>query len=157
MAAGPLVLVGFFLPWANGPGLLAASEFTGLRLIAFAGRLELLDLTMLENGSLWLVRLLLFAMVVAAVWNTLLAPAHRWHFAYAISGWYLVAIMALALGIGVARSGVVMPHLGLGLCGAGALLFGLCELADFVRRRGAVTRATLSPRPATCLPLRSPR
>ncbi len=134
LAAGPLVLAGFFLPWADGPGMLAATEFTGFRLLAFAGRLEQLDLSLLQSGGLWLVRVVLLGVVVAAVWHSLLAPAFRPHRFYMLSGWYLVTMMAAALGLGLARSGLGVPPLGLALCGAGALLFALSELIDFMRR-----------------------
>ncbi len=135
LVAGPLVLAGFFLPWAEGPGILAATEFTGFKLVSFTGRLEQLDLSLLQSGGLWLVRLILLGVVVAAVWHSLLAAVHRRHRFYGLSGWYLVTVMTLALGLGLARYGLVLPPAGLALCGGGALLFALCELGEFVRQR----------------------
>lgn len=127
-AAGPLALAGFFLPWAHGPGPLAATEFTGFTLVGFAGRLQALDLSLAQGGTLWGIRLLILGVAVSAAWQTLLAPMHRWHFAYAPSGWYLVGAAAVLACVGLARSGVAVPPLGLALvlagagCFAGALL-----------------------------------
>ena len=123
LAAGPLALAGFFLPWAHGPGPFAATEFTGFTLVGFAGRLQALDLSLAQGGMLWAARLVILGVAVSAAWQTLLAPVHRWHFAYAPSGWYLVGAAALLAGVGLARSGVVLPPLGLALVVAGALCF----------------------------------
>ena len=56
LCVGPLALVGFFLPWTHGSGVLAGNEFTGFRLVGFAGRLEQLDLGLAEGGLLRVAR-----------------------------------------------------------------------------------------------------
>ncbi len=123
VAVGPLALAGFFLPWAHGPGVLAANEFTGFMLVGFAGRLQQLDLSLTVGGGLWLARLVILGVAIAGAWQTLLAPMHRWHLGYAISGWYLVGFAALGCVVGVAKSGVVMPPPGLALVLAAGVLF----------------------------------
>jgi hypothetical protein len=146
VSAGPLVLSGFFLPWAHGAGPLAATVFTGFTLIGFAGRLVLLDLTPGQSVAVWAVRLLVLGVAVAAAWQTLLAPAHRWHPAYAWSGWYLVAGIVIALSAGVYRSGIVLPTSGLLLWLTGA---GLFVVAEFFRRRLTATGHAARPSPGT--------
>lgn len=129
LAVGPLALVAFFLPWAHGPGPLAATEFTGYRLVGYAGRLQALDFSVSQGAALWSVRMVILAVAVAATWQTLLAPRHRSNPAYAISGWYLVVLAAGALGIGVVRAGVVVPPPGLLLLGLAGALFTAAEFA----------------------------
>ncbi len=123
VAAGPLVFVGFFLPWAKGPGLLAATDFTGFKLVQFAGRLQLLELPVVVGSSLLGIRLLILMVAVAAAWLTVLAPLHRWHTAYWLSGWYLTVLAGLAVAIGLAKSGVTVPPAGLALWLLGVLAF----------------------------------
>ncbi len=123
LAAGPLALVGFFLPWAHGPGAFAATEFTGFTLVGFTGRLQALDLSLLGGGLLWAVRLLILGVAVSAAWQMLLAPAHRAHFAYPVSGWYLAVSAGLLAVTGLLRSGIEVPPLGLALVVAGGLCF----------------------------------
>lgn len=134
LAVGPLALVAFFLPWAHGPGPLAATEFTGYRLVGYAGRLQALDFSLSQGAALWSARLVILAVAVAATWQTLLAPRHRSNPFYPISGWYLVALAAAALGIGVARAGVVVPPPGLLLLGLAGALF---TAAEFTRARSS--------------------
>ncbi len=129
LAVGPIALVAFFLPWAHGPGPLAATEFTGYRLVGYAGRLQALDFSVSQGAALWSLRLLILAVAVAATWQTLLAPRHRSNPVYPISGWYLVALAGVALGIGVARAGVVVPPPGLLLLGLAGALFTAAELS----------------------------
>lgn len=128
LAVGPLALAAFFLPWARGPGPLAATEFTGYRLVGYAGRLQALDFSVSQGAALWSVRMVILAVAVAATWQTLLAPRHRSNPVYPISGWYLVALAGVALGIGVARAGVVVPPPGLLLLGLAGALFTAAEL-----------------------------
>ena len=123
LAAGPIAFAGFFLPWAKGPGVLAGEEFTGFTLFGFAGRLQQLDFTLLEGGALMAARVAILLVVVAAAWQTLLAPAHSWHRGYQISGWYLAAFTAGALLLGAARAGFTVPPAGLALLAAGSALF----------------------------------
>ena len=123
MSAGPLALAGFFLPWASGPGALAGTEFSGFTMVGFAGRLQALDLSLTAGGTLLAIRLALLGVAVAAAWQTILAPAHRSHFGYGVSGWYL-SVAALALGaIGLARSGLVVPPPGLACLFVAAAIF----------------------------------
>lgn len=134
VAAGPLVLVGFFLPWAAGPGILAGTDFTGFKLVQFAGRLQLLELPVFLGSSLVLVRALVLLVAVAATWLTLLAPLHRAHRLYLVSGWYLAGFAAVALLIGLAKSGIVVPPAGLALWLLGAAAFVASEWP--IRKRG---------------------
>ena len=82
MLAGPSALAGFFLPWAHVHGPLAATRFSGFTLVGFAGRLQLLDLSPSQSAALVVARCCVLGVAVAATWQTLLAPAHRWHPAY---------------------------------------------------------------------------
>ncbi len=138
MCAGPLALAGFFLPWAQGPGPLAATSFSGFGLVGFAGRLQALDLAPAESWSLLLARLLVLGVAVAAAWQCALAPAHRWHPVYALSGWYVAVFAALAAAIGAAREGLAVPQPGLALVIAGGALFAATELG---RRFSAIREA----------------
>lgn len=139
MCVGPLALVGFFLPWAQGPGPLAATEFTGYKLVGYAGRLQALDLSTSASGVLWAFRLIILAVAVAAVWQTLLAPWARHHPVYRWSGWYLVLLATLLAALGVARHGIVAPPPGLALVLAAGAVFLVLELA---KRRGSVPAPT---------------
>jgi hypothetical protein len=128
MAVGPLALAGFFLPWAHGPGVLAAESYSGFELVGFAGRLQALDLGFSASAALWTVRLFILGVAIAAAWHTVLAPLARWHFAYPLSGWYLGIAGGIAAAIGIWRAGIEQPPLGLGLWLAGGALFVACEL-----------------------------
>lgn len=128
LGAGPLAIAGFFLPWAHGPGPFAANEFTGFTLVGFAGRLQALDLSIAEGGLLWAIRLAILGVAVAGVWQVLLAPAHRRHVAYPASGWYLVGAAGVCLGVGVLRSGITAPPLGLALVVCSAVAFVVSRL-----------------------------
>ncbi len=132
VCAGPLALAGFFLPWAQGPGPLAATSFSGFGLVGFAGRLQALDLAPAESWALWLARLLVLGVAVAAAWQCALAPAHRWHPAYAVSGWYVAAFACVAVAIGAAREGLAVPQPGLALVIAAGTLFAATELGRLV-------------------------
>ncbi len=127
LLAGPLVLAGFFLPWAHGPRVLAATEFSGFKLVQFAGRLRVLDLAPAVDGAVLSIRVLILGVAIAATWLTLLAPRHRWHFGYRLSGLYIVATAAIALVIGLLKSGIEAPPLGFALWCTGAALFLVAE------------------------------
>ena len=115
LAVGPLAAAAFFLPWAHGPGPLASESYSGFELVGFAGRLQALQLSIVEGGFLWLARAAILAVAVAATWQCLLSVRHRWHLAYRLSGWYLAAFAGTALAVGFARSGVTAPSPGLAL------------------------------------------
>jgi hypothetical protein len=136
LAAGPLALAGFFLPWTDGPGLLVSATFTGFSLLRFTGDLQGLELSFAAGGGLWLARLALVGVPVAATWQLALAPRLRWHPGYRISGWYLTAFTALALGIGLWRVGLSLPRPGLALLAAGALCFLAAQLKESRRAAG---------------------
>lgn len=123
VAVGPLALAGFFLPWAHGPGVFAANEFTGFTLLGFAGRLQALDFSLLGGSLLWLARLSILGVAIAGAWQTLLAPAHHWHLGYAMSGWYLGAFTLAAVALGIAKSGPAVPPSGLALLILASALF----------------------------------
>ena len=96
--------------------------------MGFAGRLQALDLAPAESGALLLARLLVLGVAVAAAWQCALAPAHRWHPVYAISGWYMAGFAAFAVALGASRAGLTMPPSGLALLVAGGALFAAAEL-----------------------------
>lgn len=125
LGAGPLALAGFFLPWSAGPGPFAAYDFTGFTLVGFAGRLQALDLSLAAGTMLWAIRLLILGVAITGAWQTVLAPAHRGHFGYPLSGWYLVGAALVLLAIGLARSGLTVPPLGFAMVVAGALCFAV--------------------------------
>lgn len=147
LGAGPLALAGFFLPWAHGPGPFAANEFTGFTLVGFAGRLQALDLSLAQGGALWAVRLAILGVAVAATWQTLLAPRHRAHFGYPVSGWYLAVMAGLCAAVGVYRAGFEVPPAGLALVAAGGMLFVLARFLSTAPHRPEATAegGTLSP------------
>lgn len=128
LGVGPLAIAGFFLPWAHGPGPFAANEFTGFTLVGFAGRLQALDLSLTQGGLLWAIRLAILGVAISGAWQLLLAPLHRAHLAYQLSGWYVVAAASLCLAIGVLRAGVVLPPAGLICLAAAAGLFLVARL-----------------------------
>lgn len=129
LGAGPLAIAGFFLPWAHGPGPFAANEFTGFTLVGFAGRLQALDLSIAQGGMLWAVRLAILGVAIAGAWQLLLAPVHRMHFGYRLSGWYLVAVAGFCGAIGLARSGLEVPPAGLMCLAFAAACFLLAWIA----------------------------
>ncbi|MEO8538577.1 MAG: hypothetical protein ABI577_02470 [bacterium] len=135
LGAGPLAIAGFFLPWAHGPGPFAANEFTGFSLVGFAGRLQALDLNIAQGGVLWAIRLAILGVAIAGTWQLLLAPAHRSHPGYHLSGWYLVAAATICAAIGLARSGVAAPPLGLGLVVLAAGAFAISWAFEKVASR----------------------
>ena len=136
IAAGPLAIVGFFLPWADGPGVLSAATFSGYSLVRFTGDLRQLDLDLAEGGLLWLSRLAILAVPIAGTWQVVLAPRLRWHRMYGWSGWYLVAFAATALGVGLWRVRLAVPPPGLALVAAAAACFLAGEGSDRWRFRG---------------------
>jgi hypothetical protein len=152
VAAGPLVLAGFFLPWAQGPSVLASETYSGFELVGFAGLLQALDLGLTESAGLWAVRLLILGVAIAAAWHTLLAPLARWHLAYPLSGWYLGIGGGVAAGIGIWRAGIVSPPLGLALWLAGGALFGACEVWGRRRARPVAGALDASSHPVANAP-----
>ena len=121
--AGPLALIGFFLPWASGPGPYAATDFTGFTLVGFAGRLQALELSIAAGATLWAIRLAILGVALAAVWQVVLSPYPKIHRAYAFSGWYLVAAAGVLVAIGLLRTGIAVPPGGFALVLLGALAF----------------------------------
>ena len=131
LVAGPLAVVGFFLPWADGPGALAGTSFSGFALVGFAGRLQALDLSLLAGGTLWVARFAILGVAIAGAWLTVLAPRHHQHLAYPLSGWYVVGAGAVLVTLGVARSGLVIPPLGFVLVSVS----GVCYLVSRLQSR----------------------
>jgi hypothetical protein len=128
LLVGPLTLAGFVLPWAHGSGLLTGADFTGFSLLRFTGDLQGLHLSVAQGAALWLTRLAILTVPIAAAWQTLLAWRWTWHPGYRISGWYLVAFaIAAAIG-GLVRSGLVLPPPGLALVFCAAGLFAACHI-----------------------------
>lgn len=135
LAAGPLVLWGFFLPWAHGSGVLAGSDFSGFDLVGFAGRVEQLDLGPFVGGGLWLLRALVLGVVVAAAWLTLLAPLPFARLVYRLSGAYLALTGGALLLTEIARADLSPAPAGLLLWLAGAALFLLASTLDVLQAR----------------------
>ncbi|MGE0599246.1 MAG: hypothetical protein AB7J35_07620 [Dehalococcoidia bacterium] len=135
-----MAFAGFFLPWATGPGPLAATDFTGFTLVGFAGRLQALDLSLTAGATLWAIRLAILGVAIAATWQTVLAPKHRAHFGYPISGWYLVVSAILLVGIGLTRRGITLPPSGFALVVAAGACFLVSWLVDM--RIGRAEAAT---------------
>ena len=52
MAAGPLALLAFLLPWTHGPGALAGESYTGLDLVRLARVLQGLHLPAAQSATL---------------------------------------------------------------------------------------------------------
>jgi hypothetical protein len=127
MVVGPLTLLAFFLPWTHGVGPLASTQFTGFRLVGFAGRLQALDLTPAQGGLLLLVRVAILGVALSGAWMTLLGPRYPYHLAYRLSGWYAAAFAAAALVLGAAKAGPTTPPVGLALLAASAALFAALE------------------------------
>ncbi|MGI8423538.1 MAG: hypothetical protein ACR2NO_05420 [Chloroflexota bacterium] len=140
LSVGPLALAGFFLPWAHGPGALAATRFSGFTLVGFVGRLRALDLAPGEEAALWIVRVLILGVAVAGVWQAVLAPFARWHAGYRISGWYVSAFAAVAAAVGLARAGITLPPAGLALVVLSGAVFAACEGVDLWEGRRATGR-----------------
>jgi len=152
LLAGPLALAAFFLPWGTGPGPLAATEFTGLGLVGFAGRLQVLELGPAGHGLLLAARMLVLGVAIAAAWRTVLAVADPRHRLYGWSGGYLAAAACAVLALRLMISGVAMPPGGLALLlVAGGLICG----EPAARGVRAIVRVRLMPR--LSLPVRRAR
>lgn len=143
LAAGPLALAGFLLPWTHGPGVLAPEYYSGFDLVRLTGVLQQLDLPAAQSVTLIAVRVLLVGMPVAAVWLTLLAPAHRWHPVYPVAGAYLVLATAGLLIIALFRIGIAIPTPGLALLLASAAAI----VVPWLRLAALSPRATRLPNP----------
>lgn len=122
LAAGPAALAAFFLPWGYGPGMLSQTAFTGMSLVRFTGDVS-------GTGDPWAVslalaaRLAALAFVVAAAWQTVLAPAWRWHPAYFATGVYLVLSAMTILSLNAALHGISVPPNGALVAAVAAGLF----------------------------------
>ncbi len=132
VAAGPLALVGFFLHWTNGAGVLSGESYSGYDLVRLAGLLQRLDLPADKAATLYVVRGLLIVLPIAAAWLTLLAPAQRQHWAYATASGYVVIAAAVVAGVGFGLTGALVPAPGVALLLAAAVAL----LAPHVRHRG---------------------
>ena len=80
---------------------------------------------------LTLVRVILLAIPVAAVWMVLLGVAHRWHWRFRLARAYVVFAAVLLAVLGLAGSGEAVPESGIALLLAAALL----SLASLTRSR----------------------
>jgi len=130
LAAGPAALVGFFLPWAEGPGALASVDFSGYSLVGFTGHLWALDLGPGGTAALLAVRLAVLSVGVAALLHAVAAAGLRWHPAYRVTGWWLVMAAPGALLLSTALSGELAPRAGTALLAGGAVSFVTGEAAS---------------------------
>lgn len=126
LASGPLTLAAFFLPWASGAGPLAATDFSGLRLVRFSESLAGLDLGAGASAAVWAVHIGLITVAIAATWQTLLAPARPRARLCVYSGWYSAGA-ALVAGTAALAFGLD-THVGLHLWAVGAGCFVISEL-----------------------------
>lgn len=133
LVVGPLAAAAFFLSWGTGSGPLAAVDFSGYRLVAFTGSLNVLVDGAAPTALLASLRLAILAVVIAAVWNTILAPTFRWHPLYVISGWYLSAAGLALVTLTLMRGNVTQPPAGVLLMAAAAAIFALSEVAPRLR------------------------
>ena len=122
LAAGPLALVGFFLPWAHGSGVLTGAEFTGYSLVRFTGDLQGLQLSLFEGAAVSGTRVAILLVPIAGAWQMLLTVRWRWHPGYAISGWYLAVFAVVAAIVGLVR-GPSWPPLGVAMVLAAGIAF----------------------------------
>jgi hypothetical protein len=151
LAAGPLALLAFFLPWTHGVGILRYESYSGFDLVRLATILGQLDLAPSQGIALFAAKCLLLAVPVAAVWRTLLSPVHSWHWGYRVAGVYL-AIAGVGLGAaGVVSSGGVLPSPGLGLLSCASLMIlvpnvrlSLHSLAQRFPRTGALSNRQMA-------------
>lgn len=136
LAAGPLALAGFFLPWTEGPGALASVNFSGYELAGYSGRLMALELGLTWTAALITFRALIVGVAVTAALNALLSPAFRWHPAHTISGWYLVVAAPASFVFCLALSGDLVVRPGVLLLIAGALAYASGEVLGQPRLPG---------------------
>lgn len=148
---GPLALGALFLPWWRGSGPLAGLDFTGFELIALSGDLQVMASSTSESLGLWGARIGLLVAAALAAWQTLLAPALRWHPAYRLSGWLLVALATVALGAALLRGGGA-PLPGLALFALAAAAFAACELRSPAAARLSAWSVRAAPLPPHSLP-----
>jgi hypothetical protein len=125
LLAGPLALVGFFLPWFEGTGLLAGERYNGYNALQFGAWLQDAGLSGTQELVLHVGRAFAVGIVVASIWLAITAPRMRDHAFYAISGWYLVAAAIALVVAGFAWQGGIVPQPGL----ATILAAALCWLA----------------------------
>lgn len=148
LAAGPLALAAFFLPWGAGPGPLAATDFSGPSLVAFAGRLQILDLPPGWHAALLTVRIAVLGVAIAATWRTLLALIAPRHRLYGVSGGYLAGAAVAVIAVRLAISGPAMPPAGVLLLAAAAVLIAAGPIVHRARRlAGGVRPPRWSARP----------
>ena len=132
LAAGPLALAAFFLPWGAGPGPLAATDFSGPSLVAFAGRLQILDLPPAWHAALLTVRIAVLGVAITATWRTLLALIAPRHRLYGVSGGYLAGAAVALLAVRLAISVPATPPAGVLLLAAAAVLIAAGPIAHRV-------------------------
>ena len=133
LAVGPLAIVGFFLPWAHGSGVLTGAEFTGYSLVRFTGDLQGLQLSLFEGAAVSGTRVAILLVPIAGAWQMLLTVRWRWHPGYAISGWYLAVFAVVAAIVGLVR-GPSWPPLGVAMVLAAGIAFAAGLRASRPRR-----------------------
>lgn len=134
LTAGLLVLGSFFLfPWIKGPAVLGSETYSGFELVRLATIFSELNLPTGPTLVLTLIRVMLLAIPVAAVWVMLLGVAHRWHWGFRLARAYLVFAAVLLAVLGLAGSGEAVPEFGIALLLVAALL----SLASLTRARPA--------------------
>lgn len=123
MAAGPLAIAGFFLPWFEGRGPLSGRRYDGYDLLQFGAWLHGADLSPAADLLLEAARLLAVGIVVSGLWLTLLGPRRRGHPLRTAAGAYLVGAATVLWTASAAWHGSLLPLPGTGLVAAGAAVF----------------------------------
>lgn len=111
--------------------MLRAETYSGFELVRLTTILSELNLPTGPELVLTLVRVLLLAVPVAAVWMVLLGVAHRWHWGFRLARAYLVFAAVLLAVLGLAGSGEAVPEFGIVLLLVAALL----SLASLTKSR----------------------
>ncbi len=141
LALGPAALAGFFLPWADGRGVLAGARFSGYELLHSATFLQSAGIDGSTTALAAVARAVLVVFAVTAVCHTLLAIMVPNGLGPRVTGWLLVALTATVVGVAIWQAG--MPLFGLWLAAAGAGGFALSEALAHPRKRPK--RALLRP------------
>jgi hypothetical protein len=96
-------------------GALRYETYSGFELVGLTSVLQQLELPASGRVALHITRGLLLAVPVAAVWMTLLAPTHRWHWGYRLASVYLIVAGVGLAAFGLIRLGPSIPMPGIGL------------------------------------------
>jgi hypothetical protein len=120
LLSGPLTVLGFFLPWFEGHGLLSGESYSGYELLQLGAWLQDAGLGTATNVGLLVARVVAVGLVIAGLWLTLLAPRGRGHILYVVAGWYVVGAAAVLMVATFAWNGHPVPSVGVAAVTAAA-------------------------------------